>query len=478
MDNPPLVELRGVSVRRGAETLLDGIDWVIQPGSQWVVTGPNGSGKTLLMQVLLGKVPVARPGEVRFADVLLPAQMAQVSFEQAQRILAREQELDLARSFSGSEDEGTPVSQFLGIVDCDLPDRFGLQALLNSPLSALSNGEMRKVLLARALASQPRLLILDEPFDGLDSAARATLAELIRHAAEAGTQIILVTHHADEIAAPFTHLLRLEAGRVAFCGARSDDVMRPGDELTGGPLPTRTAPPGENAPPVIEMRGVRITYGEREIIAGLDWTVRRGEHWAIVGPNGAGKTTLLRLISADHLQAYANDITLFGRKRGSGESIWEIKRRMGVLSPELQFHYREGLSVGEVVLSGFFDSVGLYRRATPAQQDQAAVWLDLLALDGAADYGGLSYGQKRVVLLARALVKSPDLLLLDEPCQGLDPANSRRLIELVSRAAEERGTQILYVTHRREELPRCITHLLEFQRNESGYSVTQSALAG
>lgn len=476
MDNPPLVELRNVSVRRGSEALLAGIDWVIQPGSQWVVTGPNGSGKTLLMQVLLGKVQAARPGEVHFANVQLAAQMAQVSFEQAQRILAREQELDLARNFSGSEDEGTTVSQFLGAADCDLPERFGLQALMGSPLSALSNGEMRKVLLAQALAVQPRLLILDEPFDGLDSAARATLAELIKQAAEAGTQIILVTHHADEIAAPFTHLLRLEAGRVAFCGERSEASAGEAEEAAERPSVGRAARSSEDASPVVEMRGVRIAYGEREIIAGLDWTVRRGEHWAIVGPNGAGKTTLLRLISADHLQAYANDITLFGRKRGSGESIWEIKQRMGVLSPELQFHYREGLSVGQVVLSGFFDSVGLYRRATLVQQDQAAAWLDLLALDGAAEYGGLSYGQKRVVLLARALVKSPDLLLLDEPCQGLDPANSRRLIELVSRAAEERGTQILYVTHRRKELPRCITHLLEFQRNESGYSVMKSVL--
>ena len=475
MDNPPLVELRGVSVRRGAEMLLDNIDWVVQPSSQWVVTGPNGSGKTLLMQVLLGKVPAARPGEVRFYDAQLPAQMAQVSFEQAQRILTREQELDLARGFSGSEDEGTTVSQFLGARDSDLPDRFGLRVLLDSPISALSNGEMRKVLLIRALASQPRLLILDEPFDGLDSAARTTLADLIRQTAEAGTQIILVTHHTDEIAAPFTHLLRLEAGRVAFCGERTEASAGVA-VVADRPPAARVALPGEDAAPVVEMRGVRITYGEREIIAGLNWTVRRGEHWAIVGPNGAGKTTLLRLISADHLQAYANDITLVGRKRGSGESIWEIKQRMGVLSPELQFHYRGGLTVGEVVLSGFFDSVGLYRRATPAQQDQAGAWLDLLTLDGAAEYGSLSYGQKRVVLLARALVKNPDLLLLDEPCQGLDPANSRRLIELVSRATEERGTQILYVTHRREELPRCITHILEFQRNAGGYWVTTSPI--
>lgn len=474
MEDPPLIELRGVTVRRGSEILLDGIDWVIQPGSHWVVTGPNGSGKTLLMQVLLGKVPAVYPGEVRFADPLLARRITQVSFELAQRILAREQELELARSFGGSEDEGALLRPFLEDVDKDLLDRFGLQNLLDSPLSALSNGEMRKALLARALASIPRLLILDEPFDGLDSAARKVLAGLIRQAAEAGTQIILVTHHADEITAPFTHLLRLEAGGVVVREERSSAAqVEAGAPLTAPYISERVASP--LAPPVIEMRGVRIAYGERVIISGLDWTVRRGEHWAIVGPNGAGKTTLLRLISADHLQAYANDIALFGRKRGSGESIWEIKQRIGVLSPELQVHYREGWNVSKVVLSGFFDSVGLYRQTTPAQEEQARAWMDLLGLDGAAEYGGLSYGQKRVALLARALVKSPELLLLDEPCQGLDPSNSRRLVDLVSRAADERGTQILYVTHRREELPRCITHMLAFHRLGTGYSVTQSA---
>ncbi|MBN1371166.1 MAG: ATP-binding cassette domain-containing protein [Anaerolineaceae bacterium] len=288
MDSSPLVELRGVSVRRGSEMLLDGIDWIIQPGSQWVVTGPNGSGKTLLMQVLLGKVPAARPGEVHFGDAQLSAQVAHVSFEQAQRILAREQELDLARSFSGSDDEGTTVGQYLGATDSGLPDWFGLHVLLNSPLSALSNGEMRKVLLARALASHPRFLILDEPFDGLDSAARATLAELIRQAAEAGTQIVLVTHHTDEIAAPFTHLLRLEAGRVAFCGERSDDVMRQGDELTADPLPTRTALPGKDSPPVVHT-GCALRMASEKSSPGWIGLCGAGSIGPLLDPTGPEK---------------------------------------------------------------------------------------------------------------------------------------------------------------------------------------------
>lgn len=475
MNVPPLLELRGATVKRGAALLLDGIDWSILPGQQWLVTGPNGCGKTLLMHVLSGRVPVF-PGEIRYAEAGLPLQITQVSFEQAQRILAREQELEETRSYSGSEEEGTRVAAFLGNASSDLLAAFHLEKLLDSPLAVLSNGEMRKVLLIRALQAQLRLLLLDEPFDGLDAASRAALAGIIRQAAAEGRQMILVTHHVDEMEAPFTHLLRLEEGRVVNRGPRRlHPETRPQANVlpdAGSMLPV---PVPEAGPPVVEMRGLRIAYGERVIIEGLNWSVRRGEHWAVVGPNGAGKTTLLRLISADHLQAYANDITLFGRPRGSGESIWEIKQRIGVLSPELQSHYREGLSVRQVVLSGFFDSVGLFRQATPEQALQAQGWLDLLSLDGDAPYTGCSYGQKRVVLLARALVKNPELLLLDEPCQGLDPDNRRRLIDLVSRVAEQRGTQLIYVTHRREELPRCITHRLEFHPAGERFCVSQTA---
>jgi molybdate transport system ATP-binding protein len=166
------------------------------------------------------------------------------------------------------------------------------------------------------------------------------------------------------------------------------------------------------------------------------------------------------------LQAYANEIYLFGRRRGSGESIWDIKQKIGLLSPEFQNDYREALRARDVVLSGFFDSVGLYRQADAAQKAQAAAWLKLLKLEPLADehFDQLSYGQQRLTLLARALVKSPKVLLLDEPCQGLDTENCQRLTQTVSTVVSETDTQVLYVTHRRHELPECITHILELKK--------------
>jgi molybdate transport system ATP-binding protein len=201
----------------------------------------------------------------------------------------------------------------------------------------------------------------------------------------------------------------------------------------------------------------------------LSWVVNRDENWAIVGPNGAGKSTLLRLISADHLQAYSNEIHLFGTRRGSGESIWDIKQKIGVLSPEFQIGYRQAMRASDVVLSGFFDSIGLYRRPTSDHRAQVQYWLGVLGAQELAeqDFDQLSYGHKRVILLARALVKSPQMLLLDEPCQGLDYEHRQRIIHTVSVVAHKTGTQILYVTHHRNELPACITHVLEFIRTSA-----------
>ena len=204
------------------------------------------------------------------------------------------------------------------------------------------------------------------------------------------------------------------------------------------------------------------------MFSGLNWTVRKGENWAVVGPNGTGKTTLLRMITADHLQAYANDITLFGRRRGSGESIWEIKQRLGMVSSEMQINYRKPISAYDVVLSGFFDSVGLYCRADTRQRAVADDWVRRLKLTGLAHqrYDLLSFGERRMILLARAMVKSPDILVLDEPCQGLDPLNRSLILALVDHIGGHTVTQVLYVTHHLEELPRCITHTLKLGQNQ------------
>jgi molybdate transport system ATP-binding protein len=479
--SPPLVKLDDVSVRSNGKTVLHHLDWEIHPGQNWAIVGPNGVGKSLLMQVVQGNLPCSA-GRVVYGGAPAALRIAQVSFELHHRLIAYEQDQEFFRQFS--HDEGMTVEQLLAGADpADIVRVLDLEPLLDAPLVTLSNGEMRKVLIARALQKAPHILILDEPYDGLDVNSRQRLAEVVDNLARLGTQILLVTHRIEEISDTITHLLCLKEGEIALMGDRKQ-VLEAGlvahlygppereADLTGFPKPVRSLGPKFRTPlgvpqePSVVMKDVTVVYGSKVVLDRLNWTVNRDENWAIVGPNGAGKTTLLRLISADHLQAYANEIYLFGTRRGSGESIWDIKRKIGVLSPELQIGYREDLRAGDVVLSGFFDSVGLYRRPTPDQRAQVRYWMEILGAEDLAeqDFTRLSYGQRRIVLLARALVKSPQMLLLDEPCQGLDYENRQRLIDTVSAVAQKTGTQILYVTHRRNEFPACISHVLEFRK--------------
>ena len=214
------------------------------------------------------------------------------------------------------------------------------------------------------------------------------------------------------------------------------------------------------------MRNIHVAYGEHVVLDGLNWTVRRGEHWAVVGPNGSGKSTLLSLITGDNLQVYANEVYLFGKRRGEGESIWDIRRRIGVVSPELQLRYRKPVSVREVVLSGFFDSIGLYRRPDPEQEAIADRWLEILGMAERAErpFTRLSYGEKRLALIVRAMVKSPELLILDEPCQGLDRANREMVLALMEGIGEQTTTGLIYITHHEEEMIPCIDHILRLEK--------------
>ena len=224
---------------------------------------------------------------------------------------------------------------------------------------------------------------------------------------------------------------------------------------------------------LIEMKNTSVSYGEVDVLWDINWTMRQGENWAVLGPNGAGKTTLLSLILADNPQSYANEITLFGRRRGSGESIWDIKRNIGWVSPELQIYYHNESTCHNVVCSGFFDSVGLYQKCSPEQTNVAEHWMRSFGIEDLADrsLGTVSAGEQRLVLLARALVKNPILLILDEPCQGLDFSHRRRIIDLLDQLSPSdhclsgrgRGgcVNMIYVTHHFDEMPTAITHVLK-----------------
>jgi molybdate transport system ATP-binding protein len=479
----PLITLDDVTVRVGGRWLLGGLSWQIQSGQNWVIWGSNGAGKTTLAKALLGEAPVVR-GRLqrhfeRGAGPANPAAaMALVSPDQNQDLYRREQWLDEMACFSGRQETGTTAAQVLEVQgdqaqrQCmQIAGLLGLETLLAKPVRVLSAGEVRKLLIARALLKRPRLLILDEPYNGLDAASRAQLGDVLNRLGAKGVQMVLITHRPNEIPAAFTHLLHLENGVSrwqgpvrAFFKARVP-AAPPADQQVPPPAGpwNPTGPQGDpDSAPLIRMRGVSVRYGDQQVLSEITWSVRAGENWALIGPNGAGKSTLLRLITGDNLQGYANDLILFGRPKGSGESLWQIKARIGYVGDDLQLRYQKKMSGFDVVCSGFFDSVGLYRRCTAAQQQTAQMWLDKTATRDLAPqlFAELSFGQQRMILIVRAMVKTPRLLILDEPCSGLDAANCRRLLEILDVIGRSRTTNLLYVSHRPDEMPACITHRL------------------
>jgi molybdate transport system ATP-binding protein len=485
----PLVALRGVSLRIRDRHILEGTTWELRLGEHWVVVGPNGAGKSTLVRALAGEIPVVG-GEVCPAEpALLRRQAAVVSFERHRGMVAREERGDAQRYFSGNVDGGTRVGDLFQyprrrppIVGAGLLPSLDLGHLIEHRIRDLSAGEMRRFQIALALAAEPPLLILDEPFEALDAASRNELADLINQLMNADRSVVLVTHRRREIPPNATHVIGVQAGRVVFQGRR-EDVLDPermdslyasrSSALREPPAPVPPQAQSGNTPSevLVDLRNVTVRHQGVAVFENLSWAIRSGQHWAVCGPNGSGKTTLMSLIVGDHPQAYANTVRVFGKLRGSG-SIREIKEGIGLISAELQVRYRKAVTAAEVVLSGFFDSVGLYRRASPGQQAAAQNWMTSFAIQGLAGkrFNHLSHGEQRMVLLARSMVKPPRLLVLDEPCQGLDTGNRRLILQAVDRIAAAGLTTILYVSHHPDEIPACITCRLCLVRSGSGPS--------
>ncbi|BBO74326.1 molybdate ABC transporter ATP-binding protein ModF [Desulfosarcina widdelii] len=486
--NRTLITVDAISVRLRDRWLFDGLSWRIEAGDQWVIAGPNGAGKTTLAKAIAGRLPVVR-GNIHYhhLDGAAPTEaIAYVASDARRALWLRERSLDHARGFAGRYHDATTVGQWLDLKrprDCgagrtrqDLTDIHGilrLQALLDKPLMAVSTGEMSRILLARELIRRPKMLILDEPFEGLDASGRRELTAMLDRLAVSGLPMVLVVHRPEERLAATTHMLTLDDGRIAASGPMvnlADDFLR---SKTASPPPKKRpkpislpkigqSPSNPGDEPLIDMRSVTVRYGETVILERLTWTVRKGEHWAITGPNGAGKSTLLKLITGDCLQVYANTIRLFGESRGAEQTLGEIRRRLGVVSHDLASGYQKRMPAMEVVCSGFFDSVGLYRRCDAVQRTVAADWLERLGLSSLSQtpFDQLSQGQRQMILIARAMVKPPQLLILDEPCSGLDPKNREKVLERVAGIGVGGDTGLLFVTHHETEIPACITHRL------------------
>ncbi len=506
MKNEPIITLDAITVRLRDKVYLRNTSWQIKSEENWAVIGPNGAGKTTLAKSLFGSVPVVG-GRITHHYGTEDSEsvyhsIGYVSPEQQRGIMDKENlQLD-SRDFSGNLDEVTTVediildrayrqepdtadySHHLG----NVASKLRIESILDRNILSISSGEMAKTLIARALLKKPRLLILDEPYDGLDHRSRQSLKKMLEGLIEDHIQIVLITHRFEEIMSNISHVLLLKNGSVYEQGKR-DDVLT--EEMLHGLYRQKNSLPEEahHLPAfsstrkqidtdhsaknekktgniLISMKDTTVRYHDVTVLDKVNWTVRQGDNWMILGPNGAGKTTLLKLVLGENQQAYANEIYLFGKKKGSGERVWNKKKNIGFISSELQVRYPRHLSAFDVVCSGFFDSIGLYRLCSAEQKKIARAWIDTLGIDSLADqnFGQLSHGQCQLVLIARAMVKSPVLLMLDEPCDGLDIANRDRLLTLLGFIGDRTDTNLIYVTHHEAEMIACITHVLSLDR--------------
>ncbi|MGA0555429.1 ATP-binding cassette domain-containing protein [Larkinella sp. VNQ87] len=488
MPHSPLLSFQNASVRRPTGPVLHHLDWSLRPGEHWAILGPTGSGKSSLLDALSGRLPVASGMYEHPVGALREVVERVANDYQFDRHVASAAQFYQQRFNADAAEEAPTVWEVLqhqvkptGTVDehsvslpppaypedwlAEVADWVQITPLLDRRLTSLSNGETRRTLLARSLLRRPRILLLDNPFGGLDTQSRERLHGILNRIAAEGTTLVLVTTPR-EIPAGITHVLELAEGQIAWQGPKdllpSLPETAPETLTDPGLLPRwlNTAP--TRFAYAIRMRNVSVRYGEKTVLSDINWEVRRGEKWAVLGPNGSGKSTLLSLITADNPQSYRNDYELFDRKRGTGESIWDIKRNLGFVSPELHLYFPREQAVWKVIASGLFDTAGLFRKPTSEQQEQVDFVLDLLRIRHLREkrLAQLSTGEQRWVLLARALVKNPPLLVLDEPCQNLDPPHIARFRDLVDELCQSPDRTLLYVSHYAEEIPRCVNRVL------------------
>lgn len=447
--------------------------WKINEGENWAVVGPNGAGKTLLTDILQGKI-VLKEGQVRIScgeEVEAYRAIRSMAFRDIYSLTdCRNMYYQQRWNSSDSEDAplaGTLLQEFPTEKIADYTKLFHIDELLHKRIISLSSGELRKFLITRTLLAEPKVLILDNPFIGLDAVSRDSLSWMLQQMSVLnGLQTILVLSNPGDVPEWTGHVLPV-LDRLCLPVRSREEFLKdsrlihrlfPEQEGQTPVLPADDDKCAEYAE-TVRMEAVTIKYGNRTILKNIDWVVKSGEKWALLGENGSGKSTLLSLVCGDNPQSYANKLTLFDRRRGTGESIWDIKKRIGYLSPDMHTYYLQDIPCIDVVASGFFDSIGLFRKCSEEQRVIARQWLEVFHVDHLADrsFVKISYGEQRLILLARAFVKNPELLILDEPLHGLDAGKKKLARQVIEAFCLRSGKTLIYVTHYIEEIPSCVT---------------------
>lgn len=509
-----LVDFENVRIQDINGVIIPKLNWKMNEGEAWLVIGPNGGGKSDFLRALAGEKEIVSNESGKLVQTVFTNSAEIVSLERAARLIEEERELD-ETEYMDRIDEGRSgrrfIAEVLGGPDAKhrsaplppvaarletLPEvkLCGIEKILDRGLKFMSTGEIRRTLLCRALLSGKKLLILSDPFAGLDVQSRGILLEFFQTMLKKqhnGTSVIMGMERYHEIPETITHVLEFSANAVSFSGKRDDyekliagrereksraresekqQFVREFNEIRDGHFSG-----GENQNSsdevLIQMKGVNVRWDGRTVIENLNWNVKQNEHWLIRGPNGSGKTTILELITGDNKQVYCNDVRLFGIQRGSGESIWDIKKNLGIVSYRLHVEYRMvgGTDLESVIISGFHDTIGLYQQKTDTEKAAAKKWLKLAGFDGCAEksFSSLSYGEQRAVLIIRAAVKQPKVLILDEPCHGLDESYRQKILDLLETIAETGTTTLLHVTHDMSEVLPAEKHILELRPGES-----------
>ena len=470
------IELKNAVARKPEWRLAEPVNFHLAKGEHVAIVGRNGGGKSMLVDMITGKHPVY-PGQLSYSFDEPYNNLKHITFRDTyggdnDRTYFLQQRWNQMEIHEETPTVGSKLEEAFLLAGDDTPERrafqkhlyqlFHLEDLLDKYIILLSSGELRKYKLVANLFTKPKVLIIENPFIGLDAETRDQVKQLLATlAGQQDMQIILVLSKIDEIPEFITRVIKMLDLRFV-----EDIVVKTYYPIDRCPHAILLQKPN-NIPPlpqqIIQFNNVTIRYGERTILKDLNWVVLKGEHWALSGQNGAGKSTLLSLVCADNPQAYANDISLFGHRRGSGESIWDIKKHIGYVSPEMHRSYKQNIPAIEIVASGLKDTVGLYARPTEAERAVCLEWMNLFGIKHLADrkFLEMSSGEQRLVLLARAFVKSPDLLILDEPLHGLDLCNRNLVKTIVDRYMFDNPERtLIYVTHYENELPKCIDNSL------------------
>lgn len=473
------------------------VDFELCSDEHIAIVGQNASGKTMLVSMITGAHPLRmNPPFYDFSPSkkeYVAENIKYISFEDAYGEGGGHYYLQQRWNMHDIDAETPTARKVLDaeyrLTGDDTPERrklrdhlfeaFAIVPMLDKYVISLSSGELRKLHLAKNLLSAPRVLILDNPFIGLDAPTRDLLKDLLATLAqEFCIQIVLVLAKVDDLPKFITHVVEVKdmvvlpkVTKEEFCKrepavstTENTDIEKAVAEI---PYYNATLAAGEGGE-IVQLNNVSIRYGERTILKDLNWTVKNGERWALNGQNGAGKSTLLSLVCADNPQSYACDISLFGRARGTGESIWDIKRHIGYVSPEMHRAYKQDIAAIRIVASGMKDSVGLYAQPTAEEYAKCEYWLRVFGIEEMKDrkFLTLSSGEQRLVLLVRAFVKDPQLLILDEPFHGLDNGKRDMVRRIINAFAQRKDKTIIMVSHYQEEYPSCIDHHLTLKRND------------